>query len=155
LVVFDSLFGSTEVVARAIAEVLSLSGPARALRVGEIEPGHLDGVTLLVVGSPGRSSRPTAGILGWLGRLPPGRLEGVAVAAFDTRIDATSSGHPLAVLMRRWFGHPAEALEGRLLSLGGERAAPAAGFVVVKPMGPLRDGETDRAREWARSLQTP
>jgi hypothetical protein len=35
---------------------------------------------------------------------------------------------------------------------GGERAGPAAGFVVEDKEGPLREGETDRARAWARGL---
>ena len=152
LVVFDSYFGNTEIVARAVAEMLAAAGPVRALRVNQVELGHLDEVTLVVVGSPTRAFRPSPGTQAWLAKLPPGRLEGVRVAAFDTRVDVTSTGNPLLSTMARWFGYAAPRVEKRLLQLGGSLAGPATGFVVEDKMGPLREGETDRARAWARAL---
>ncbi len=152
LVVFDSYFGNTEVVARAVAEVLASAEPVRTLRVDQFESGHLHEVGLVVVGSPTRAFRPSPGIQAWLARLPPGHLEGVRVAAFDTRVDVTSSGNPLLSAMARWFGYAAPPIEKRLLQLGGSLAGPAEGFVVEDKMGPLREGETDRARAWARAL---
>ena len=152
LVVFESFFGNTEVVARAIAEALQGAGPARALRVAEVEPHHLDGVELLVVGSATRAFRPSPGTQAWLRTLPVGRLAGVRVAAFDTRVDVAKVGNRLVTLMVRLFGYAAEPIQKRLVRAGGEVAGPAAGFVVEDKEGPLRAGETDRARAWARSL---
>ena len=152
LVVFDSYFGNTEIVARAVAEMLAAAGPVRTLRVEQFEPGHLHEVGLVVVGSPTRAFRPSPGIQAWLAKVPPGQLEGVRVAAFDTRVDVASSGNPLLSSMARWFGYAAPPIEKRLLQLGGSLAGPAEGFVVEDKMGPLREGETDRARAWARAL---
>jgi flavodoxin len=152
LVVFDSIFGNTEMVARAVAEVLSTAGPVRTLRVSEVEAGHLEGVTLLVVGSPGQAFGASPGLQAWLARLPPGRCEGVLVAAFDTRIDATSIRNPIAAFLARRSRVAAAVVEKRLLQLGGSPAGPAEGFFVVQKTGPLREGETDRARAWARAL---
>jgi flavodoxin len=152
LVVFESFFGNTEVVARAVAEALEAGGEARALRVSELEKHHLDGVQLLVVGSATRAFRPSPGTQAWLRTLPPGRLDGVRVAAFDTRVDVAKVGNRFLTFMVRLFGYAAEPIEKALLRAGGEKAGPAAGFVVEDKEGPLREGETDRARAWARGL---
>jgi len=154
LVVFDSTYGNTEIVARAIAEVLALRSPVRTLRPEQFQPGHLEGVTLLVVGSPGRSPRPSPGILSWLAKLQLGSLQDVRVAAFDTRLDVSGGRRPVAALLGRWFGYPAARIERRLLLAGGDLAAPAQGFVLEGPLGPPREGETDRARAWARAFAT-
>ena len=154
LVVFESFFGNTEVVARAVAEALEAGGEAHALRVSEIEKHHLDGVQLLVVGSATRAFRPSPGTQAWLKTLPPGRLDGVRVAAFDTRVDPTTVENRLVRWMMRRFGYAAEPIEKALVRAGGERAGASAGFIVEDKEGPLREGETDRARAWARGLLT-
>ena len=153
LVVFESFFGNTEMIARAIADELGAPVTARALRVGELEPHHLQDVDLLVVGSATRAFRPSPGTQAWLGKLAPGSLAGVRVAAFDTRVDVAQVGNRFLTLMVRWFGYAAEPIEKALRRAGGEPAAPPAGFIVEDKEGPLREGETDRARAWARSLR--
>jgi flavodoxin I len=152
LVVFESFFGNTEVVARAVAEALHVGGEARALRVSEIEKHHLDGVQLLVVGSATRAFRPSPGTQAWLKTLPPGKLDGVRVAAFDTRLDPATVDNRLVRWMMSRFGYAAEPIEKALVRAGGKAAGPPAGFVVEDKEGPLREGETDRARAWARGL---
>jgi len=152
LVVFESFFGNTEVVARAVAEALEAGGEARALRVSELEKHHLDGVQLLVVGSATRAFRPSPGTQAWLKTLPRGKLDGVRVAAFDTRVDVAQVGNRFLTFMVRLFGYAAEPIQKALVRAGGEVAGPAAGFVVEDKEGPLREGETDRARAWARGL---
>jgi len=152
LIVFDSFFGNTEMVARAIAETLDVFGEARALRVAEVESGHLLDLDLLIVGSPTRAFRPSPAVQVWLKALPPAALDGVRVAAFDTRVDVDTVGSRFLTIMVRWFGYAAEPIEKRLLAAGGERAGPPAGFVVEGKTGPLRDGESARARAWAKHL---
>jgi flavodoxin I len=152
LVVFESFFGNTEVVARAVAEALEAGGEARALRVSELEKHHLDGVQLLVVGSATRAFRPSPGTQAWLRTLAPGKLDGVRVAAFDTRVDVAQVGNRFLTFMVRLFGYAAAPIEKALVRAGGEVAGPAAGFIVEDKEGPLREGETDRARAWARGL---
>jgi len=149
LVVFDSFFGNTESVARAIGEAF---GGARVLRVAEVEPYHLVELDLIVVGSPTRAFRPSPAVQAWLAALPPGRLDGVRAAAFDTRVDVAAVRNPLLSWATRRFGYAAAPIERALLRAGGERAGAAAGFVVEGKTGPLREGESDRARAWARDL---
>ncbi len=154
LVVFESFFGNTEMVARAIAEALGAPHTARARRVEELEPSDLDGVDLLVVGSATRAFRPSPGTQAWLSKLPPGRLDGVRVAAFDTRMDVVQVGNPILTFLSKRLGYAAESIAKALARAGGVPVGTPAGFVVAGKEGPLREGETDRARAWARALPT-
>jgi hypothetical protein len=52
LVVYESFYGNTEAVARAIADGLARHGDARAVTVGSVDAAALDDVDLLVVGAP-------------------------------------------------------------------------------------------------------
>ncbi len=153
LVVFESFFGNTEMVARAIAEALGAPHAARARRVDELEPGDLENVDLLVVGSATRAFRPSPATQAWLKGLAPGRLEGVRVAAFDTRMDVAEVGNPFLSFLAKIFGYAAEPIAKELARAGGAAAGAPAGFVVEAKEGPLREGETDRARAWARTLR--
>lgn len=150
LVVFDTTYGNTEVAARAVAEVLARSGPIRTLRAADVKPGHLEGVTLLVVGTPSRASRPSDAVRGWLAGLRLGQLDGVAVAAFDTRLD--DERHRLAAWWARRVGRAADTVSSRLVELGGEVVAAPDGYRLERATGPLLEGETDRARAWAAAL---
>ena len=150
LVVFDTTYGNTEMAARAVAEVLARYGPVRTLRAADVKPGHLEGVTLLVVGTPSRASRPSDAVRGWLAGIALGQLAGVHVAAFDTRLD--DERHRLAAWWARRVGRAADAVLARLEDLGGESASGADGYRLERATGPLLEGETDRARAWADTL---
>ena len=91
LVIYDSFFGNTEKIARAVAEGMAQSGEVSAIRVGELPADHLAGVELLVVGSPMCGFSPSPLIKGYLKNLPKGSLQGVRVAAFDTGFSAQKS----------------------------------------------------------------
>ena len=85
IVVFDSVFGNTGQVARAIGEALGSSEEVEILQVGEVQPEQLAGLTLLIVGSPTRQFSPTGATTNLLKSIPKDGLKGVKVAAFDTR----------------------------------------------------------------------
>ncbi|MET0772006.1 MAG: hypothetical protein ABWZ82_02895 [Candidatus Limnocylindrales bacterium] len=156
IVVFESHWGNTAAVARAIAEGI---GPdARALSTDEAVGPAVAGVDLLVAGAPvmmlslpsegardrvemdrkgppGDASRPV--LRTWLDGLPT--AHGVKAAAFDTRM--------------RWTPRGAiGTIESRLRDAGYQVVAKGKGFVVEGTYGPLRDGELDRARAWGREL---
>ncbi len=62
LVVFDSQFGNTEIIARALAESIK----AKAVKVSEIETDDLTGMEVPVAGSPTQGGRATTAIQSWL-----------------------------------------------------------------------------------------
>lgn len=152
LVVYDSYFGNTEQVAQAIAEGLGHVGPVRLVKADEAVPADMDGVDVLVVGSPTRAFRPSDGTRAFLRALPAGSLEGVRVAAFDTRMDVRDVDNPVLTPMVRVFGYAAKPIARRLERRGGTRLDRPQGFVVDGTEGPLRHGELERANTWGAKL---
>jgi hypothetical protein len=148
LVVFESMFGNTQVIASSVADGLAPRMQVDLMEVG-VAPTALDGdVDLLVVGGPTHAfgmSRPgtrqsaaqqsqrglvsaRTGLREWLGRLP-GTSRHVAVATFDTRIAKP-----------RLPGSAAAAAEQRLRRLGFRSVVPPKSFYVEGTTGPLVDG---------------
>ncbi len=165
IVVYESLWGNTAAIARAIAEGL---GEARTLSTAEATPETIADADLIVAGAPVHSmSLPTdqsrqmarTGGIGpggappdlshpkmrsWLEALPQG--QGCS-AAFDTRVDA-------------WYGRGAASKILQSLRRAGYRPlAKARGFFVsghrLKPTtdGTLREGEIERTHQWGVELR--
>ena len=149
LVIYDSVFGNTERVAQAIGMSLG----AQVLRVGDVKPEHLNGLAVLIVGSPTQAFQPLKPIKAFLKTLPSGSLKGVRVAAFDTRADVQEVNSRILTLFVKLFGYAAEPIAARLVKKGGTQALPPAGFFVNGKEGPLKDGELERAAAWAQQIQ--
>ena len=143
LVVFDSQYGNTETVARAVAAALPSSPAARALKPAEVEPSDLAGLGLLVVGSPVQGGKPTQAVQEFLDSLPDGALKGVRVAAFDTRVRN---------FIARLFPTAANRILEELVLRGGVKAGAPLGVLVKETKGPLLDGELERAAAWGKAL---
>ncbi len=153
LVVYDSVFGNTEQIAQAIGKALGPAEDVRVLRVGDAEPGQLAGLGLLIVGSPTRAFRPTPATTSFLKGIPARGLRGVRVAAFDTRIAMDDQVPGILRFMAGIFGYAAKPIADRLAKKGGELALPPEGFIVNGSEGPLKDGELERAADWASQIE--
>jgi hypothetical protein len=160
VVVFESMFGNTERVARAVAAGLAEQADVDVVRAG---PGVTlrDDVDLVVVGGPTHAfglSRPSTrvsagqqgageaaadgmGIREWLDTLPEPTWHGPATAAFDTRI--RKPGVP---------GSAARSAARRLRHAGLPVVVPPMSFWVHGTGGPLLPGEEERACSWGREL---
>ncbi|HLZ09193.1 MAG TPA: flavodoxin domain-containing protein, partial [Chloroflexota bacterium] len=86
LVVFDSQFGNTEDLARAIGKGLETVGPVRVVSVGDSVDGILTGVDFLVIGGPTQAHGARPALRRWLAEAPIERLRRMDVATFDTRL---------------------------------------------------------------------
>jgi len=159
VVVYESMFGNTERVARAIGQGLEPFADVQVVEVGEA-PAVLDGVDLLVVGGPTHafgmsraSTREDAerqagravlsrrlGVREWLPTLPSSTE--VAAAAFDTRV----------AKVRRLPGSAARGAAKLLLRHRYAVIVPPESFYVDDVTGPLLQGELDRARAWGSTL---
>ncbi|MFL6169218.1 MAG: flavodoxin family protein [Ornithinibacter sp.] len=159
LVMYESMFGNSERVARAIAEGLEDHGDVCIRDVTTTPPGEIPAdVDLLVVGGPTHAfsmSRPrtredairqgasqglvASGLREWLDGLPDD-LEGLPVAAFDTRVSR----------VRRLPGSAARTAARALRRHGARIVASPTSFYVEDVTGPLADHELERARAWER-----
>ncbi|MFW6115892.1 MAG: flavodoxin family protein [Chloroflexota bacterium] len=145
LVVYDSLYGNTERIARAIGDALvdKAGDKARVVRPGGMDADDVEAVDLLVIGSPTHGGRPTEAIQGLLDGLEGTLPADTRVAAFDTR---------MATRLVAIFGYAARRIGRALEEAGGTLVAPPEGFVVKGKEGPLKDGELERAADWAKGL---
>ena len=150
LIVYDSIFGNTEQIAQAMGAALRAQADVNVLRVRDFQPVAATDVEMLIVGSPTRAFRPTPAISKFLKRLP--RLHNVKVAAFDTRIALGDIDSRILPPLVKIFGYAAKPMADRLVKKGGRLALPPEGFCVGDSEGPLKDGEYERAAEWARRL---
>lgn len=148
LVIYDSVFGNTEKIAQAIAAALG----TQAMLVSQAEGGQLRGRDLLVVGSPTRGFRPTEGIAKLLDGLPKNHLAGVRVAAFDTRIALETIDSKALRFIVDKGGYAARTIARALEKKGGALAVQGEGFFVTGEQGPLKEGELERAADWAGRL---
>lgn len=158
IVIYESHWGNTEVVARAIAAGL---GPeARAARTDEVSEADLEAADIVVVGAPviafglaredmraglvndHKAPKPAdiehPSMRSWLGGLA---RHGTPFAAFETRIWWSPRG-------------ATGAIEKGMTKAGYQPIAKAQRFVVEGTYGPLRDGELHRARGWGSELAT-
>lgn len=157
IVVYESLWGNTEQVARAIAE--GIGADARALSTTQVAPADVADADLIVAGAPllgfslptqamrdgirtnpGTAPRPpdlSAPLMrSWLESVPNGSG---CCAGFETRI---------------WWspGSAAKQIASALQGRGYRPIAEPGRFVVTGKFGPLKDGELDRARAWGAGL---
>ncbi len=153
LIIYDLVFGNTEKIAQAIGAGLASQGNVETLRVNAVKPEQLAGLELLIVGSPTRQFRPTAGTTSFLNGIPGSSLKGVKVAAFDTRITQSKiEGTPVLAFFVRIFGYAAKPMAKILQKKGGELVVPPEGFFVEGTEGPLTEGELERATDWAKQM---
>jgi flavodoxin len=152
LVIYDSVFGNTEKIARAIAESLGSRASVEILRADQVVPEQLTGIDLLVLGSPTRGFRPTEAVAGLLNRIRSKTFKGVNVAAFDTRLKADELNSAGLRFLVKTGGYAARRIADKLKKAGGNLIAPPEGFYVEDTEGPLKAGELERAAGWAASI---
>lgn len=158
LVIYESMFGNTARIAQAVADSLASEGIETTLmQAAEAGTRAVDGMDLLVVGAPthgltlstpssrtgararGAAVAPEAlGVREWLASSGATAM----IAAFDTRSNR----------MRHWPGSAARKIARTLRGRGMHQVARPASFYVLGTVGPLVDGEIDRARGWGTSV---
>jgi hypothetical protein len=160
IVVYESYWGNTATVARAVAEGL---GPdAKVLPTDEAVGDALAGIRLIVAGSPliafhlpsERTRRDMAAkpdkkapsppdlshpsLRSWLEGLPPA-VGGARAAAFETGFKLSPGSAA---------GKALKMFEGKGYRPLGKRQR----FLVEGSYGPVKEGELDRAKAWGAEL---
>lgn len=149
LVVFDSLYGNTEKIAKDIFSVLKEEKEIKSLN--KIKAEDLLDFDLLIFGSPTHGGRAKEEVNKFLDDLPSDYLKGKKVATFDTRVLPSEQKLPLHMLMKL-IGYAAPKLEKKLKSKGAKIIFPSIGFLVSGKKGPLKEGELEKALLWAKQL---
>lgn len=153
LVVYDSQYGNTKLIAEAIGSALESSGRVLVMHASDVQAGDLSGINLLVVGSPTQQLTATPAVLNWIKTIPRDGLKGVKAAAFDTRFSEEKINQiKVLPFIVRIFGYGAKPISDRMEKKGAQIVLPPEGFFVAETEGPLLEKELERAADWARQL---
>src|SRR6478736_1303729 len=130
LVVFESLWGNTEQLAREVAAGIGVDS-CEIVDAASAPTQLAPDVDLLVVGGP---------------------THAFSMSTASTRESARTQGaeHVPARGIREWI--EAQPHVGRLVALGFQPAAKPVSFGVHAYSGPITDGEEERARRWGAQL---
>lgn len=123
VILFDTLFGNTETIARALAKGL-LQQTGIKSEITNISLARIDNLTeydLLVLGAPTQYVSASKPMKEFLDRLKDVNLKGKYGFAFDTKL-----GFPLS-------GSAAKFIEKKLKALGLEIIQPHSSAIVVTP----------------------
>jgi flavodoxin len=143
LVVYDSVYGNTEKVARALAKGLEDGGVyVDCVRVEAAKFDEFNGYDLLVVGGPVHAWSASKPIKAFLERLKSVEgLSGKKAFALDTKMSRS-----------RLAGSAAGKIEGKLKSLGLTIIKPHASAVVKGRKGPLEEGAEETFKQLGAEL---
>ena len=153
LVLYDSQFGNTEKIARAIGDTLAKEAETTLLRAAAATPQALSGYDLIIVGSPTQRFIAMETVGGLLAGLS---LVNVKAAAFDTRFDMAVVESRMLRMAVKIAGNSAAYAAPRIAAglekAGANLVVEPEGFIVEETEGPLRPGELERAGAWAEEI---
>lgn len=141
LIVYDSIYGNTEKIARAIKD--AITGNVKLINISEVNYPELKTFDFLIIGSPTQGGRPTPAIQNFLDKFQDNIINNIKVAIFDTR------------LPNKWvsiFGYAAGRIYQHLKKINMNIVLPPEGFFVKGKKGPLVDGEIERAANWVKDI---
>jgi len=160
LVVYESMFGNTARVARAIAEGLRASMEVELCEVRDAPRNPADDISLIVAGGPthafsmsrertradavargARRGEVGSGLREWINSLPSDHHQ-QSLATFDSRV----------AKLRHLPGSAAKSAAKVGRKLGYTPLASPTSFYVDDVEGPLLAGELDRATAWGHAL---
>jgi flavodoxin I len=141
LVIYDSQFGNTEKIAKAIGA--GFTGDVKVMKVGDVKPEDIAWSKFVVIGSPTQGGRPTPATKAFLDKTPKDAFTGKRLAAFDTRAKG---------VFVKMFGWAADKIEASLKEKSGNPTAKPQGFFVKSSKGPLVQGEEEKATAWAKAI---
>ena len=136
-VLFDTVYGNTEKVARALESGLKVSGiETTCSSVKEVAVGSLSQYDLICIGGPTHHRTASESIQEFLEAAADVKLSGKWAFAFDTRRESFLAGSA------------AKYIEGRLRRQGLRMVKPSESAIIVG-YGPVRKKEEFRDRdEW-------
>jgi flavodoxin I len=142
LIIYDSLYGATEKIARAMGEALGQD--ARTEKIDRVKTADLAGFGLVIIGSPTQGGKTSPPMQAFLENLPENTFQGKNVAVFDTR---------LKLFFVPVFGFAALKMQKTLQTMGAQIITPPEGFYVTTGKTPIiLAGEIERAVSWAKAV---
>jgi len=139
LVVYDSNFGNTKLIAEEIGK--SLGDNYKVIPITQFSESDLSSLDLLIFGSPIIGWRPSEKTTAVLTSLKGKIKSGLKFSTFDTRVKLFI------------HGDAKEKMANMLTEAGGKLVFEPQGFYVTGKVGPLFSGELEKAASWAKLIK--
>ncbi len=143
IIVYESKYGNTKLVAETIAEgVREVEGrEAVVSELKEVDLKKIPDYDAILVGSPNHVGGPTWGIKRFIGKLGKLPLEGKQFAAFDTYLGKS-------------FEQAVKKVEKRISDKvpGSKLVAPGLSIRVKGMKGPISEGELPKCKEFGNKI---
>jgi len=146
IVIYDTQFGNTEKIAKALASGIKGQGvQVDCVKVDVVDVNKLAEYDLLAIGGPTLAFGMSKPMKDLLGKLEGIELRGKKAFAFDTKVRFAFSGSA------------AKGIEGKLKGLGMSIVRPCSSAIVKGKEGPLEEGAEEAfnhiGAEISRSIQ--
>jgi flavodoxin len=146
IVVYDSYFGNTKLIAETIAQELE----CETIKVQAFNEEVINSYDLVTIGSPTRAFSPTKEIKSLVKKIS---RDGPRVAFFDTRVEMNDSVPKFLKFMAKRFGYANDTLEKIARRKKLKAISYSEEFFVKDTEGPLLEKEVERAREFATIIK--
>jgi len=149
IVVYDTSYGNTKRIAETIAETLKESGiEVDLFYVKDVKKLIAKDYNFLVLGSPTKFGTMSFAIRSFLGKVKSEEWMNKPFAAFDT--ENPENIERARIENKEWSA--AEKISEKLRDKKMNQLLPVLKAVVLGQKGPLKEGEIDRTKDYARQL---
>jgi len=149
IIIYDTSYGNTKKIAETIAETLNESGMEVVLsKVNEVKKLSAKDYDLLVLGSPTKFGTMSFAMKWFLGKLKSEEWMNKPFVAFDT--ENPENIERARAENKEWSA--AEKIAEKLKEKKMNQLSPVLKALVLGQKGPLKEGEIERAKEYARKL---
>ena len=146
IVVYDTSYGNTKKIAETIAETLKESAiEVDLFDVKDVKKPSAKDYNFLVLGSPTRFGTMSFAIRRFLGKVKSEEWVNKPFIAFETE-------NPENMKKKEWSA--AEKIAAKLRDKKMNQLLPVLKALVLGQKGPLKEGEIDRTKEYAKGLAT-
>ena len=150
IIVYDSVYGNTKEIAQAIVQGCQGDHEITLLKGDQSKIDDLEESDLLIVGSPTHGGWYIESIKSFLNAIPENGLRNKPSAAFDTGSSKENEGFLIKFILNL-FGYASPRIAKALTNKGATMLGSET-FFVLGTEGPLKEGEVDRAQNWAKML---
>jgi len=142
-VIFDTRYGNTEKVAKALAKGMQRSPiEVACFNIGDVQTEALAGFDLLAIGAPTHYRTASKPMKDFLDKLERANLRGRRGFAFDTRVESF------------WAGSAAKFIENKMKALGVQIVKPYSSAMIRRPEEEeeeSKEAETGKTKEERRA----
>ena len=147
IVVYESKYGNTKLVAETIIEGMSKSEGIETVvkELTDVDPNKITDYDAILIGSPNHYGGPTKGIREFIERLGKLDLEGKLYAVFDTYLGKKSD-----YFFERAVKKIEKAINEKVPAL--KQIASGLSIKVQGMKGPIMEGELPKCKEFGKKI---